>query len=100
MLHVPNHTHITKQCRALKKEAEKHKKVAKNGDRKNTKCGYNPSKEEIHALAMFAKEQMTKEYKNVNEELKTLKTCPCLATKKVNENRPRSGKKVLFHGKP
>ena len=30
---------------------------------------YNPSKEEIHALAAFAKEAMAKEYKNFNKEL-------------------------------
>ena len=35
----------------------------------NTKHGYNPSKEEIHALAAFAKEAMAKENKKVNEEL-------------------------------
>ena len=32
--------------------------------------GYNPSKEEVHALAEFSKEAMTKEYKNVNKEMK------------------------------
>ena len=30
---------------------------------------YNPTKEEIHALAAFAKDTMAKEYKNVNKEL-------------------------------
>ena len=37
---------------------------------KNKKRKYNPSKEDIHALAEFTKEQIAKEYKNVNKELK------------------------------
>ena len=44
----------------LKKEAEKHKKNRKNGNRKNTKRMYNPTKEEIHALEAISKEAMAK----------------------------------------
>ena len=69
MLHGHNPTHSTEQCHTLKKEAEKHKKSRKNGDRKNTKRAYNPNKEEIHALAAFSKEAMAKECKNFNDEL-------------------------------
>ena len=60
MLHGHNSTHSTKQCRTLKK-VKKHKKDCENGDHKNTKRGYNPSKEDIHALAAFAKDAMAKE---------------------------------------
>ena len=55
MLHGHNPAHTTKQCRTLKKEAEKHKKGRKNGNCKNIKRNYNPSKEEIHTLAEFFK---------------------------------------------
>ena len=67
MLHGHNPTHRTKKCCTLKKEAKKHKKGRKYGDHSNTKRGYNPRKEEIHALAAFPKETMTKEYKNINK---------------------------------
>ena len=56
-----------KQCRTLKKEAEKHKKGHKNGNCKNTKRRYNPSKEEINTLAAFSKEAIAKDYENVNK---------------------------------
>ena len=69
MLHGHNPTHSTKQCHTLKREAENHKKTRENGDRKNTKRTYTPTKEEIHPLAAFAKDTMAKEYKNVNKEL-------------------------------
>ena len=74
-MHGQNSTHKTKQCRTLKKEAEKLKKGRKNGGRENgmKKREYNPSKEEIHALVAFAKDAMAKEYKNVNKELKNFK---------------------------
>ena len=63
MLHGHNPTHSTKQCCTLKREAEKHRKTCKNGDHKNTKRAYTPTKEDIHALAAFAKDAMAKEYK-------------------------------------
>ena len=69
MLHGHNPTHITKQCITLKKEAEKHKKTCQNGKQKNSKCAYNPTKDKIHALAVFAKDAMKNEYNNVNKEL-------------------------------
>ena len=68
MLHGHNPTHSTKQCRTLKKEAEKHQKTCKNGKRKKSKRAYNPTKEEIHALAAFAKDAMAIKYKNINKE--------------------------------
>ena len=71
MLHGHNPTHTTEQCRTLKKEAEKHKKGSENGEKGRKKRNYNPSKEEIHALAAYAKQAMKKEYDNVTEELKT-----------------------------
>ena len=49
-------THGIKQCRTLKKEAEMHNKTYKNGEQKNSKRAYNLTKEEIHALAAFAKD--------------------------------------------
>ena len=73
MLHGKNPTHSTKQCCTLKKEAEKHKKTCKNGERKNSKRVYNPTKEEIHTLAAFAKDAMKKEYNDVNEEFANFK---------------------------
>ena len=69
MLHGKNPTHTTKQCRTLKKEAEKHKKGRENCNRKNKKHKYNPSKEEIHVLNAFAKEQLKAQCKNVDKEL-------------------------------
>ena len=36
---------------------------------KNSKCAYNPTKDKIHALAVFAKDAMKNEYNNVNKEL-------------------------------
>ena len=70
MLHGQNSTHSTEQCRTLKKEADKFKKGRENGDKSKNRCEYVPSKEEIHALAAFAKEQMAKEVSKVDEELK------------------------------
>ena len=35
------------------------------------KRDYTPSKEEIHALAAYAKQAMKREYNNIGEELKT-----------------------------
>ena len=67
MLYGKNPTHTTKQCHTLKKEVEKHKKGCKNGDHKNTKRGYNPSKEEIHLLAAFDKEQLKAQLKMVTK---------------------------------
>ena len=71
-MHGQNFTHKTKQCSTLKKEAKKLKKGRENGGHENgkKKREYNLSKEEIHALAAFAKDAMAKEYENVNEELK------------------------------
>ena len=69
MLHGNNPTHSIKQCHTIKKK-QKTQKSCKNGDRKNTKHRYYPSKEEIQALAAFSKETMVKEYKNVNKELR------------------------------
>ena len=68
--------HSIKQCCTLKKEAGKHKKGRENGNHKNTKRRYNPSKEEIHALAAFSKEAMVKEYENGNKELANFEIMP------------------------
>ena len=84
MLHGHNPTHSTEQCRTLKKEAKKHKKGRENGDWKNTKHTYNPSKDEIHMLAAFTKEAMAKEYKNVNKELENFKNMS-MSSKKADE---------------
>ena len=70
MLHGQNPTHTTKQCRTLRKEAVKHRKSCKNGDRKNKERRCNPSKDEIHALAAFSKEKLKAQCKNVDKELK------------------------------
>ena len=67
MLHGHNPTHNIKKCCILKKEAEKHKKIRENGNRKNAKRAYTPTKEEIHALTAFSKDPMAKEYENVNK---------------------------------
>ena len=69
-LHVAwayNPAHSSTQCRTLKREVEKHKKGSKHGNHKHKKRKYNPSKEEIRALAVFSKEHLAKEYKNVNK---------------------------------
>ena len=55
MLHRHNPTHITKQRRTLKKEAENDKKGRENDNLENIKRRYNPSKEEIHLLTAFSK---------------------------------------------
>ena len=90
MLHGHNPTHSTKQCRTLKKEAEKHKKTHKNGNCKNTKCAYTWTNEESHGLAEFAKEAMAKE--NVNKELGNFKNMFMSSDKKRQmKNRPRFG---------
>ena len=85
MLHGHNLTHSTKKCRTLKQEAKKHKKGCKNGNCKNKKHGYNPSKEEIHAFAAFSKEHLERECKDINKELKNFENMSRLATKKTNE---------------
>ena len=82
MLHRHNPTHSTKQCRTLKKEAETRKKGQKNGNRKNKKRKYNPSKEEIHILAQCFKEHLTRECKDVNKELKNFKNMSMSGDKK------------------
>ena len=64
MLRGHNPTYRTKHCRTLKKEAEKHKKTRKNGDRKKSKRVYTSTNEEIHALAAFSKEATAKENLN------------------------------------
>ena len=69
MLHGHNPTQSTKQCRTIKRGAEKHKKTCENGDWKNNKCAYTPTKEDIHTLAAFDKYAMAKECNNVNKEL-------------------------------
>ena len=63
-------THSTNQCRTLKKEAEKHKKTCKNGNRKTSKPRYHPTKEDIHALATFFKDVMKKD---IDKELANFK---------------------------
>ena len=69
ILYKHNPTHSTKQCHTFKKESGKAQKGRENGSPKNTKRGYNPSKEEIHTLAAFHKKAMVNEYKNINKEL-------------------------------
>ena len=85
MLHDHNPTHSTKQCRTLKREAEKHKTTRENGDRENTKRAYTPTKEEIHELVAFAKDAMAKEYKNVNTELANFENMSMSGNKRTNE---------------
>ena len=53
----------------LKKEAEKHKKSCENGEQKNSKCAYHPTKEKIHAIVAFAKDAMKNESFHVDKEL-------------------------------
>ena len=66
----------------MKKEAEKHKKTRENGERKNSKRVYKPTKEEIHALAAFTKDEMTKEYKHFNKELANFENMSMSGNKK------------------
>ena len=80
MLYWHDPTHSTKQCCTLKKEAENHKKTCENSNCKNTKCAYNPTKEEIHALAALSKEAMAKE--NDNKELANFKNMSMSSNKK------------------
>ena len=53
----------------LKMEAEKHKKSCENGEKKTSKRGYHPTKEEIHVLAAFAKDALKRENRKVDKEL-------------------------------
>ena len=76
MLHGHNQAHSTNQCRTLKKETEKVKKFAEIGNRKNKKCNYNPTKEEIHVLAKFSKEKLKMQCNNVDKELKNFENVP------------------------
>ena len=82
MMHRHKPTHSTKQCRTLKKEAKKHKKNRENDNCKNTKRAYSPTKEEIHALTTFTKEEMAKENENVNKEFENFKNMSMYGNKK------------------
>ena len=54
----------------LKREVEKKKKSHENnGEKKTSKRGYHPTKEEIHALAAFSKDALKREKIKVDEEL-------------------------------
>ena len=50
-------------------DAKKHKKGHENGKKTVKKCNYAPTKEEIHALAAYAKQAMKKQYNHVGKEL-------------------------------
>ena len=83
MLNGDNPIHSTEKCRTLKKEAEKHKKTCENGDSKNTKRKYTPTKEENHVLTAFLKEAMAKE--NVNKEFANFENMSMSSVKKTDE---------------
>ena len=75
MMHGKNPTHTTEQCRTLKREVDKQKKSRdKNGEKKSSKRGYNPSQEEIHALAAFARDALKRENSEVDEEIANFET--------------------------
>ena len=69
-MHGKNSTHDTNNCQTLKQLAEERKRSNggnRNDKRNNKKKGYNPNKEEVHALVQFSKNTMNKD---TNNELK------------------------------